>query len=147
MKKYFLSIIVFLFIFLSCENKKADKKQKTDTNKLTQEKISANTPYLKGKTFKIKITLIELGSVRCIPCKMMMPILKEIEENYGNEVKVIFYDVWTEEGRPYAEKYQMRAIPTQIFLDENGKEFFRHVGFFPREQLFEVLKKKGVNIK
>lgn len=156
MKKYFFVSAILILLFFSCENKKSQKKEKGSL--ITQQEISnmAVTPSAEhnlteqkeqGKKSKIKVTFIELGSVRCIPCKMMMPIMKEIEEKYGDEVKVIFYDVWTEAGRPYAEKYQIRAIPTQVFLDENGKEFFRHVGFFPREQLFEVLKKKGVNIK
>lgn len=153
MKKYLALVLIILLFVLGCENKKSSKQntgvQETVTDLTMQadevsgQTVSANTT----KKSKIKVTFVELGSVRCIPCRMMMPIMKEIEEKYGDEVKVIFYDVWTQEGRPYAEKYGIRAIPTQIFLDENGKEFFRHVGFFPREELFEVLKKKGVNIR
>ncbi len=166
MKKYILFLFVLLAFIAGCENKKSNKQQKEnaatqDSNainttpapstqpEITQLKVTAvisDEPAAKKKS-KIKVTFVELGSVRCIPCKMMQPIMKEIEEKYGDEVKVVFYDVWTDAGRPYAEKYNIRAIPTQVFLDENGKEFFRHVGFFPREELFEVLKKKGVNIK
>jgi thioredoxin 1 len=94
-----------------------------------------------GKT-KYKVTFIELGSVRCIPCQKMQPVMKSIEEKYGNEVKVVFYDVWTKEGKPYADKYKVNAIPTQIFLDSKGKEFFRHEGFFAEEELVKVLKSK-----
>jgi thioredoxin 1 len=95
---------------------------------------------------KYKVTFIELGSVKCVPCKMMIPVMKEIEEKYGKEVKVIFYDVWTAEGRPYGEKYGIRGIPTQVFLDESGKEVFRHVGYFPLEQMLPELKKLGVKV-
>ena len=70
--------------------------------------------------------------------------MKEIEKEYKEQVKVIFYDVWTEKGKPYAEKYKIKLIPTQIFLDKDGKEYFRHEGFFPKEALVEVLKKKSV---
>ena len=93
----------------------------------------------------IKVTFIELGSVNCIPCKMMQPIMEEIEQEYRDQVKVIFHDVWTNEGRPYAEKYRIRVIPTQVFLDKDGKEYFRHEGFFPKEELIEILNKQGVN--
>lgn len=98
---------------------------------------------------KILVTFIELGSVRCIPCRKMIPVMEEIEKEYGNQVKVVFYDVWTEEGRPYAQKHGIKLIPTQIFLDEKGNEYFRHVGFFPKEKLVDVLQQKGVkkNIK
>ena len=92
----------------------------------------------------IKVTFIELGSVRCIPCKKMQPIVAEIEKEYEGQVKVIFYDVWTAEGKPYAYKYKIRLIPTQVFLDKDGKEYFRHQGFFPKEELVNVLKQKGV---
>jgi len=91
-----------------------------------------------------KVTFIELGSVRCIPCKEMQPIMKSIEEKYGSQVKVIFYDVWTPLGKTYGDKYTVQLIPTQVFLDKNGKEFFRHEGFFPEEELVKVLKSKGV---
>jgi len=94
---------------------------------------------------EIKVTFIELGSVNCIPCKMMQPIMREIEKEYGNQVKVVFHDVWTPEGRPYAQEYRIRAIPTQIFLDKEGNEFFRHEGFFPKDGLVKILKDKGVN--
>ena len=91
-----------------------------------------------------KVTFIELGSVRCIPCKQMQPIMKSIEEKYGNQVKVVFYDIWTEAGAPYARKFGIESIPTQVFLDRDGKEYFRHEGFFPEEELIKVLNQKGV---
>jgi thioredoxin 1 len=91
-----------------------------------------------------KITFIELGSIKCVPCKMMQPIMEDIKKEYKGQVEVVFYDVWTEAGRPFGEKYQIRAIPTQVFLDKDGKEYFRHVGFFPKEELVKVLKQQGV---
>lgn len=92
----------------------------------------------------IKVTFIELGSVRCIPCQRMQPVMKSIEQKYGKQVRVVFHDVWTEAGSPYAKQYGVEAIPTQIFLDETGKEYFRHEGFFAEEELIKVLKQKGV---
>ena len=67
-----------------------------------------------------------------------------IEKKYKGQVEVIFYDVWTSEGNEAAKKFTFGAIPTQIFLDENGKEFFRHIGFFPEEELVKVLLQKGI---
>jgi thioredoxin 1 len=95
-------------------------------------------------TGKYKVTFIELGSVRCIPCQQMQPVMKSVEEKYGKDVKVVFHDVWTEAGAPFAKQYGIEAIPTQVFLDENGNEYFRHVGFFPEEGLVKVLQQKGV---
>ncbi|MBK7105012.1 MAG: thioredoxin family protein [Ignavibacteriae bacterium] len=96
---------------------------------------------------KTKVTFVELGSVNCIPCKQMQPVMKAIEEKFGEQVKVIFYDVWTEKGKPYASKYGIKLIPTQVFLDENGKEFFRHEGFYPESEIDKLLLSKGLTQK
>jgi thioredoxin 1 len=74
----------------------------------------------------------------------MQVVMKSIEKKYGSQVKVVFYDVWTPEGKPFGKKYGIDAIPTQVFLDKNGKEFSRHVGFFPEEELIKILNSKGV---
>jgi len=93
---------------------------------------------------KVKVTFMELGSVRCIPCRKMEAVMKSVKEKFGSQIKVEFHDVWTPEGKPYAQKYHINLIPTQIFFDENGKEYYRHEGYFPEDQLIEILKKKGV---
>ena len=90
------------------------------------------------------MTFVELGSVGCIPCDMMKPIMGEIEKEYKDRVKVVFYDVRTSEGNPYAKTYKIRVIPTQVFLDKDGKEFFRHEGFYPKEEIVKLLKDKGL---
>jgi len=102
------------------------------------------TDSVKPGNAAYKVTFIELGSVRCIPCQHMQIVMKSIEEKYGDQVNVDFYDVWTPEGRPYGQQYGIQAIPTQVFLDEKGKEFFRHEGYFPEEELVKVLQTKGV---
>jgi thioredoxin 1 len=91
-----------------------------------------------------KVTFIELGSVKCIPCVKMQEVMRDIEREYGDQVEVVFHDVWTDAGKPFAEKFHIRVIPTQVFLDSEGKEYFRHEGYFPKEGLVEVLRQKGV---
>lgn len=93
------------------------------------------------------VTFIELGSVRCIPCRMMQPVMKSIEEKYGDQVKIVFYDVWTPQGQPYATQYRIRLIPTQVFLDAKGREFFRHEGFFPEVEIDKLLQRQGLKIR
>ena len=94
-----------------------------------------------------KITFVELGSVNCIPCKQMQPVMKSIEEKYGDQVKVIFYDVWKEDQKKYATQYGIKIIPTQVFLDANGKEFHRHEGFYPEAEIDKILQGKGLKVK
>ncbi|MFH1195808.1 MAG: thioredoxin family protein [bacterium] len=101
----------------------------------------------KKEEAKPKVTFVELGSVNCIPCKQMQPIMKAIEKKYGEQVKVVFYDVWKDDQKQYAEKYGIKLIPTQVFLDENGKEFFRHEGFYPEVEIDKLLQKRGLKPK
>jgi thioredoxin 1 len=100
--------------------------------------------FAQTECFEPQVTFIELGSVNCIPCKQMQPVMKSIEEKYGEQVKVIFYDVWKQEQKKYAQQYGIRLIPTQVFLDENGKEFHRHEGFYPEAEIDKILKAKGL---
>jgi len=125
--KYFFAVILVFAIMALC---------------LTSASEAAKKPA-KPKP-AVKVTFIELGSVKCMPCRMMEPIIEEIKKEYKDQVKVVFYDVWTAEGRQYGEQYRVRAIPTQVFLDDKGEEYYRHIGFFPKEELVKVLKLKGV---
>lgn len=73
--------------------------------------------------------------------------MKAIEEKYGDQIKVIFYDVWKPEQKKYSQIYGIQLIPTQVFLDENGKEFHRHEGFYPEKEIDKVLQGKGLKPK
>jgi thioredoxin 1 len=88
------------------------------------------------------VTLVDLGAKKCIPCKMMVPILEKMEKNYKGKAAIVFIDVW--EKRDQAERFGIRAIPTQIFFDKNGKEVYRHVGFMNEDAIVEQLKNMGV---
>ncbi len=89
-----------------------------------------------------KITFLELGSTTCIPCKKMVPVLKAIENKYGDQIEIVFHNV--KQNREIARKYGIRLIPTQIFLDNKGRELFRHEGFFAEEKIDAFLQSKGL---
>ena len=107
----------------------------------------SDKPQSKAETAKPLVTFVELGSVNCIPCRQMQPVMKAIEEKYGGQVRVVFHDVWTDAGRPAATKYGIRLIPTQVFLDAEGKEFFRHEGFYPEAEIDKLLQKRGLKVR
>jgi thioredoxin 1 len=114
--------------------------------------IAAQTAFPQKKSSasidkKSPITFVELGSVNCIPCRQMQPVMKAIEKKYGDQVKVVFYDVWRPEQKKYAEQYGIKLIPTQVFLDAAGKEFFRHEGFYPEAEIDKLLQKQGLKIQ
>lgn len=89
-----------------------------------------------------KAVMLEIGSVGCIPCEKMRPIMKKLSDNYKGKLEVIFVDIKVD--RKTASKFGVYMIPTQVFLDKNGREFYRHIGFFPYEDIVPVLKKAGL---
>ncbi len=88
--------------------------------------------------------LLDLGATKCIPCKAMAPILEELKKEYAGKMKVEFIDVWQNEDA--GKQYGVNMIPLQIFFDANGKELFRHEGFFGKEDILAKWKELGVDI-
>jgi thioredoxin-related protein len=135
--------VIFLFIIICLASSCGQSSNPPAKIRSTGESSSISITIEKN----YKVTFIELGSVRCIPCQQMQTVMKSIEAKYGKEVKVDFHDVWTDAGKPFGVKYGIEAIPTQVFLDETGKEYYRHVGYFPEEELVKILKMKDVKLK
>jgi len=88
--------------------------------------------------------LVDLGAGKCIPCKLMAPILEELKSEYEGTLIVEFIDVW--KNPEEAPKYGIKLIPTQIFFDASGKERFRHEGFMSREDILAKWKELGVDL-
>jgi len=91
---------------------------------------------------KGKPMLVDLGATTCIPCKEMIPVLAQVKKMYDGKAVVKIIDIY--ENPEVANKYEIRVIPTQIFLDKDGKQVFRHEGFFSKEDIVKVFKDMGV---
>ncbi|OGR35289.1 MAG: thiol reductase thioredoxin [Desulfovibrionales bacterium GWA2_65_9] len=83
------------------------------------------------------VTMVDLGAKTCIPCKMMAPILVELEKEYKGKAAVVFLDV--REDYDAAKRFGIRAIPTQIFYDKTGREVSRHEGFLDKKSIADKL--------
>ncbi len=88
--------------------------------------------------------LVDVGAGKCIPCKMMAPILEELKQEFAGRLRIDFVDVWVNPDA--GEPYKIAMIPTQIFYDGTGKELFRHVGFFGKEDILGKWKELGVDL-
>jgi len=89
--------------------------------------------------------MLDLGADKCIPCKKMAPILEEMKKDYEGVLNVEFVDVW--KNPTEGKKYGIQQIPTQIFFDAEGKERFRHVGFFSKQEILAKWKELGYDLK
>ncbi len=88
--------------------------------------------------------LVDLGADKCVPCKMMAPILVELKTEYAGKFEVEFIDVWKNEG--VGAKYGIKVIPTQIFFAADGTELFRHEGFYGKEDILAKWRQLGIEI-
>jgi thioredoxin 1 len=88
--------------------------------------------------------LVDLGADKCIPCKKMAPILEELRKEQAGKIEVVFIDVW--KNPDAANPYNINLIPTQIFFAADGKELFRHEGFFPKEDILAKWNELGVEL-
>lgn len=99
----------------------------------------------KGESKKTLPRLVDLGATKCIPCKMMAPILEDLKRAYAGQIDVQFIDVW--ENPNAGGQYGIKVIPTQIFSDAAGRELFRHEGFFSKEDILTKWKELGMEFK
>jgi thioredoxin 1 len=96
-----------------------------------------------GVPAKGMITMLDIGKGKCIPCKMMAPVLEKLKKEYDGKASIVFIDISKDVGP--AVKYGIRAIPTQIFFNEEGNEVYRHVGFMSENDIIQQLEKMGVS--
>lgn len=89
-----------------------------------------------------RVVMLELGSVGCIPCEQMKPVMARLSDTYKGKLDVIFIDV--KKDHDTGRRFGVYMIPVQVFLDKQGKEFHRHVGFYAYDEITPVLKKAGI---
>ena len=89
--------------------------------------------------------LLDLGAGKCIPCKLMAPILADMKASFAGVMQVDFIDVW--EDKAAAQAHGISTIPTQIFFAPDGKELFRHEGFMAKEDILAQWKSLGYDLK
>ena len=121
--------------------------------KHNQAKSSEPTPAIAAEAVSAAVEaapavlprMVDLGADKCIPCKMMAPILEEMKATYAGQLEVEFIDVW--KNPEAGGQYGLRVIPTQIFYDAGGKELFRHEGFYGKDDMLAKWKELGVDLQ
>lgn len=90
---------------------------------------------------KYEITLLEFGATGCSACKRMESVMEEIHSKPLNRVNVVFLNILLPESQNLMKLYGIAAIPTQVFLNKEGKEFFRHTGYISTVELEQEINK------
>lgn len=113
----------------------------------TSQALATPSPLISGDPQEVPmkgmVTMVDVGAKACIPCKMMIPVIESLSEEYEGRAAIVFIDVWKNPDE--SPKFGLRAIPTQIFYDKDGNEVMRHEGYFSKEEIIKVLTKLGVD--
>ncbi len=107
----------------------------------SQSQLARDNPVDKARSSG-KPSMVDFGASGCRPCDMMTPILKDLEKKYEGKASILFVHV--REEQVLAGRYGVQSIPTQVFFDKDGREVFRHTGFYPQAEIEKHLAKMGV---
>lgn len=124
-------VLVAGLLLASCGGEKA----KSEVQNTTIEKASSELPKM-----------VDFWSPTCPPCRAMMPMLEELHVEYDHAFELVKIDVSKPENQNQAIQNQIQYIPTQIFYDENGKQLFRHTGYFSKDQILSKWKELGYDM-
>ena len=92
------------------------------------------------------VTFLEFGSTGCSSCKRMESVIEEIRTKYPQSVNVVFLNILKPENQVLMKYFGVASIPTQVLLDNDGKEYFRHSGYYSVEELsMEIAKEQKLN--
>ena len=84
------------------------------------------------------IVLVDFFATWCGPCKMIAPVIEELDQDMGNQVKFVKIDV--DQNQETANKFGIMSIPTLLVM-KDGKVVDTLVGFKPKEAFEEALNK------
>jgi thioredoxin 1 len=85
-----------------------------------------------------KPALYEFGAGYCVSCKDMEKVMAELKTTHSDQVE--FRMVYVDKEKELFQQYKVMLIPTQVFLDAQGKEVDRHMGALTKEEVLKKLK-------
>lgn len=98
--------------------------------------IELNVENFNQETQSDKLTIVDFWAPWCGPCKMLSPVLDEIEKEYGDKIKVC--KVNTDENPDLASQFQVSSIPLVVLL-KSGKPVDQFIGFKTKNAVKQLI--------
>lgn len=135
-----LSLLFFVALFIfkdKLTNTASDMvKMQAEPETINAVSASIDSAYnYKNNEQSYELTFLEFGSTGCSACKRMEKVMDDVRWQYPYKVNVVFYNITYPKNRNMMKYYGVSVIPTQILLDKEGKEFFRHTGYYSFEEI------------
>lgn len=133
-----VSFFAALFVFKDDLNGYSSKmmQAQADSKTIKSESHRIDSVYnYNNNGLQYRFTFLEFGARGCSSCKKMERVMDIIKTTYPNHVNVVFINIRLPENRKIMEYFGVVAIPTQVLLDRDGKEYFRHTGYISEEKL------------
>jgi len=86
-----------------------------------------------------KPVLVDFFATWCGPCQVLGPVLKQVKDQLGDQIKIVKIDV--DKNQELASRWQVRGVPTMV-LFQNGKQLWRQSGVLSKEQILQVFAEK-----
>jgi thioredoxin 1 len=148
-KSWFFIVVAIVSVFaMEGFNHRLQGEERLDINgklilaQTTSEPLTNTEEELQKALLSGKPVLVDFGSNKCIPCRQIRPILKEVGQEYSGKAHVLIIDVF--KYGDLARKHRVQLIPTLIFFNGLGKETFRHMGVWDKDSIIKKLKEAGV---
>jgi thioredoxin 1 len=133
-----LLMMILLFIYKDKLTETASQAVRSHVNRAVNANMmafidSAYNYTQNGEPYQY--TFLEFGASGCRVCRQMETVMQDIRESYPGKVKVVFINISLPENHSRMLYYGVVAIPTQVLLDIEGKEYFRHTGYYATDEM------------
>ncbi len=144
---WILMIVLFVFIIFGLVFKDdMNDYLSAQMQELTTPDIAKESDTMKDSLYNYEtnglsyeITFLEFGAMNCSACKRIEKVMEDIRIKYPKRINVVFMNVMDPGNQKLMKFYGISTIPTQVLLNVEGKQYYRHMGYISTIELEKVI--------